>query len=124
MTNLTPRPTALVVEDDNLLRMDIVDMFADAGFAVIEAWSGGMAVRLLEQRPDIALVFSDVRMPGPIDGFALARVLARRWPTTVIMLCSGTVTPRADDLPPGARFFSKPFSGREILAAAHASIPA
>lgn len=124
MTNITPRPTALVVEDDNLIRMDIVDMFTDAGFEVIEAWSGIMAVRLLEQQPAIALVFSDVQMPGPIDGIALARVLARRWPTTVIMLCSGIVTPRADDLPSGARFFSKPVSGRAISAAAHALIAA
>lgn len=124
MTNITQRPTVLVVEDDNLLRMDIVDMFADAGFEVIEAWSGSMAVRLLEQQPAIALVFSDVQMPGPIDGIALARVLAQRWPATVIMLCSGMVTPRVDDLPSGVRFFSKPFSGRAISAAAHALIPA
>lgn len=124
MTNIPPRPIVLVVEDDNLLRMDTADMFTDAGFTVIEAWSGSMAVRLLEQQPAIALVFSDVQMPGPIDGIALARMLAQRWPATVIMLCSGMVTPRADDLPSGARFFSKPVSGREVSAAAHALIAA
>ena len=124
MTTIIPRPTVLVVEDDNLLRMDTVDMFTDAGFEVIEAWSGSMAVRLLEQQPAIVLVFSDVQMPGPIDGIALAKLLAKRWPDTGIMLCSGIVTPCADDLPSGARFFSKPVSGREVSAAAHALIPA
>lgn len=124
MTDPIPRPTVLVVEDDNLVRMDTMDVFGDAGFDVLEAWTGGMALRMLEQQPGICLVFTDVEMPGPIDGMALAQLMARRWPDTAVMVCSGVVTPRDDDLPSGTRFFSKPIDGRAVSAAAHRLVAA
>jgi DNA-binding NtrC family response regulator len=122
MGKIVLKPTALIVEDENITRMETVDIFADAGFEVIEAWTGDMALRLLENSPHIEIVFTDVRMPGRVDGIHLAQLIAQRWPEIAVMVCSGPVTFRPRALPDKARFFPKPFSLSEVSATARALV--
>jgi two-component system, response regulator PdtaR len=70
----TKRPVVLVVEDESLIRMDAVDMVRAAGFDVIEAENAG-EVPILESRLDITVVFTDIQMPGSMDGLKLAAAI-------------------------------------------------
>ena len=103
------RPVALVVEDEFLLRMEAVDMIAASGFEVVEASSADEAIRILETRLDIAVVFTDIQMPGPMDGLKLARAVRGRWPPIKIVATSGLVNVGEKDLPEGGRFLPKPY---------------
>ena len=69
------RPVVLIVEDEFLLRMDAVDMIAAAGFEVVEAGDADEAIDILESRRDITVVFTDIQMPGSMDGLKLARAV-------------------------------------------------
>ncbi|MCJ2079884.1 response regulator [Methylobacterium sp. J-090] len=104
-------PYALVVEDDGLIRMDIVEILSDAGFRTYEAATSDEGAILLErERQSIVLLFSDVQMPGSLDGFGLARKAAQCWPHISIVVASGHVCPGPNDLPEGVRFIDKPFT--------------
>ena len=100
---------AVVAEDEPLLRMEIGDLLTDEGFEVIEATNAEQAMRHLERLNGVAVLFTDIRMPGPQDGIALAREVAVRWPDTRIVVCSALFNPDLSALPEGAHFFSKPF---------------
>ena len=117
-------PVVLVVEDELLLRMDAVDMIAAAGFEVVEAGDADEAIEILETRSDIAVVFTDIQMPGTMDGLRLARAVRGRWPPIKIVATSGHLTVTETDLPEGGRFLPKPYSAvdvtcvlREVIAA-------
>ena len=112
------RPTILIVEDENLVRMETVDVFEDAGFTVIEAWSGDMALDLIERHPEVQVVFTDIEMPG-MNGLELARVVSRRWPDLPVMLCSGPVNLSAQKLFQDIPFFSKPYDVDRASQVAH-----
>jgi CheY-like chemotaxis protein len=109
--------TILVVEDEALIRMGIVDALEHAGVTVIEASNADEAIRALETRRDIALVFTDIDMPGSMDGLRLAACIRDRWPPVRLIVTSGHVAVKEEDLPPGGRFFRKPYSAPEILRA-------
>src|SRR5436309_15192450 len=79
----------LVVEDEMLLRMRAVDMVEDAGFTSVEAVDADQAIAILESRSDIALLFTDIQMPGSMDGLRLAHAVRKRWPPIKIILVSG-----------------------------------
>ncbi|MET7242312.1 response regulator [Methylobacterium sp. EM32] len=117
MTALAP-PTssfALVVDDDALIRMDALTILEEAGFETLEAAHADAAVDLLHERhPHLCLLFTDVHMPGRLDGFALARYAAERWPHISIVVASGQARPGPGDLPEGARFLAKPFSAEIV----------
>ncbi len=104
----------LVVEDEVLVRMVIADLLQEGGFKTIEAADPAEALALLEARRDISLLVTDVNMPG-LDGFALARHVADRWPTIGIIVSSGRVQPQPGDLPEGALFVPKPWSNEGLL---------
>ena len=104
----------LVVEDEFLLRMDAVDMIAEAGFEVVEAANADQAIEILEARRDITVVFTDIQMPGSMDGLKLARAVRGRWPPIKIVATSGHVGVRETDLPEGGRFLPKPYSSNEV----------
>jgi CheY-like chemotaxis protein len=108
------RPVVLIVEDEALLRMDAVDMIAAAGFEVVEAANADQAIDILEARPDIAVVFTDIQMPGSMDGLKLARAVRGRWPPIKIVATSGLVNVRETDLPEGGRFLPKPYSPTQV----------
>lgn len=107
-----PRPVALVVDDNALIRMDAADILEDAGFIPLEAEHGDAALAvLLVNHLDVQLLFTDVQMPnGSRDGFSLARHTATHWPHIAIVVASGEAKPKPGDLPEGATFINKPFS--------------
>src|SRR6476660_2495130 len=90
---LTIKPTVLVVEDEMLLRMRAIDIVEDAGFTPIEAVNADDALAILESRSDIELLFTDIQMPGSMDGLKLALAVHERWPSIKIILVSGKLTP-------------------------------
>jgi CheY-like chemotaxis protein len=109
--------TVLVVEDEPIVRMMAVDCVEEAGFEAIEASDADEALRVMRGRSGIDIVFTDVRMPGTMDGFQLARVIASEWPATQVMVTSGHV---AGDEAMGLgarRFFSKPYRADALIAA-------
>ena len=105
----------LVVEDDMLLRMRAVDMVEDAGFTPVEAVDADEAVAILESRSDIALMCTDIQLPGSMDGLGLAHTVHKRWPAIKIILVSGQLSPSSIDLPPSSRFFGKPLQAWQII---------
>jgi CheY-like chemotaxis protein len=105
----------LIVEDDFLIRMNAAEMIADAGFNVIEAASADEAVMILENRLDITVVFTDIQMPGSMDGLKLAADIRGRWPPIKIIATSGLVDVQQDELPEGGRFLPKPYSHEQIV---------
>jgi two-component sensor histidine kinase len=106
----------LVVEDEMVLRMKAVDMVEDAGFVPIEAVNADEAIRILESRPDISLLFTDIQMPGKMDGLKLAHAVHRRWPEIKIVLVSGQIVVTDEDKPAESRFFSKPLTSDKMIA--------
>jgi CheY-like chemotaxis protein len=107
----------LVVEDEPFVRMDAVDIVEEAGFIAVEAANADEAIRILETNPDIRIVFTDIDMPGSMDGIKLAFAIRDRWPPVVIMIASGHQKPLAADLPARARFFAKPYGRAAIKSA-------
>lgn len=104
------RPVVLVVEDEVLIRWTAVAIIEQAGFDVVEAGTGIEAISVLEKRGDIRTVFTDIEMPGSINGIQLAHLIRTRWPSIGIMATSGQLRLREDDLPAGARLLHKPYA--------------
>jgi CheY-like chemotaxis protein len=90
------RPVVLVVEDDHLLRLDAADMIEAAGFEVVGAANADEAIAILESRNDIMVVFTDIQMPGSMDGLKLARAVRGRWPPIKIVTTSGSANHRGN----------------------------
>lgn len=110
------RPVVLIVEDDFLIRMDAVEMIEAAGFDTLEAGDADEAIAILTARPDIHVVFTDIQMPGSMDGLKLAHFVRDRWPPIKILATSGRVRLEGYELPHGGRFLQKPYSAREVAA--------
>jgi CheY-like chemotaxis protein len=106
----------LVVEDEMLLRMKAVDMVEDAGYISTEAVDADEALAILQSRSDIALLFTDVQMPGSMNGLQLAHVVHKRWPPIKIILASGQLKLSGSDIPQDSRFFGKPLRSDEMIA--------
>ena len=98
-----------MVEDEPLLRLMAADLVEDAGFEAVEASCADDAVRILERRPDIRIVFTDIDMPGGMDGIKLAAAIRDRWPPIEIILTSGKPAPEQRDIPARGVFFAKPY---------------
>jgi len=107
----------LIVEDEALIRVDAVDMVEDEGFAVCDAANVAKALQLLETRDDIGILFTDIDMPGEMDGLDLARIVRKRWPHIAIIIVSGHTHLADADVPNGGVFFSKPYLRATILKA-------
>lgn len=114
------RQVVLVVEDEVLVRMLACEILSDAGYDALEAVDAQEALSLLEARPDIVLLFTDVDLPGEINGLGLARLVGMRWPSLPIIATSGAGAVQPIDLPPHGRFLPKPYrpSGLADLVAA------
>ena len=104
------RPVVLVVEDEPVLRMMAVGVVEEVGMEAIEAADADAAIEILEARTDVHILFSDIRMPGSMDGLKLASVVATRWPPVRIILTSGHCSKADIDLAPGNLFFAKPYN--------------
>jgi two-component sensor histidine kinase/CheY-like chemotaxis protein len=106
----------LVVEDEMVLRMRAVDIVEDAGFTAVEAVNADQALSILESRSDISLLFSDIQMPGSMDGLKLAHAVHDQWPLIKIILVSGQVKVSDADKPAESRFFGKPLEVKQMIA--------
>ena len=111
-----PTTNVLVVEDEIVLRMRAVDIVEDAGFTAVEAVNADEALAILESRSDISLLFSDIQMPGTMDGLKLAHAVHDRWPSIKIILVSGQVKVSDEDKPADSRFFGKPLEVGQMIS--------
>ncbi len=109
----------LVLDDEPLARMTLADMLYEAGFWTVEAENADEAIRMLESRDDIRIVFLDIVMRHGIDGLALARLIRRRWPHIRIVLASGKMYAPDSVLPDDAVFFQKPYRSRDVVPVLH-----
>jgi CheY-like chemotaxis protein len=106
----------LIVEDEMVLRIRAVDMVEDAGYTPLEALDAAEAVAILESRSDVALMCTDIQMPGQMDGVDLAHAVHERWPAIKIIVVSGQLKLSDLVLPPLSRFLGKPLDAMEVIA--------
>jgi CheY-like chemotaxis protein len=112
----------LIVEDESLLRMEAADFLEEGGFTVYEASNAVEAIALLELHDDIRAVFTDINMPGSMDGLKLAHYVRGRWPPVKLIITSGHMRPRTEDMPAGSGFFGKPYQLEKIAGSLLAMI--
>jgi two-component system, response regulator PdtaR len=108
-------PVALVVDDEALLRMYASDLLEEEGFAVMAAADADAALKILEARPDVRLLFTDIQMPGGCDGMDLARQVHARWPNVLLVITSGNEKPSPAEIPDDGRFIAKPYKAEELF---------
>ena len=99
--------TILVVEDEGLVRITVADELRDRNFEILEASTGDEAVKLLRSGAEVDLVFTDVRMPGSIDGIALTRLIKTEFPAIKVIVTSGHISALQAGMADG--FFTKPY---------------
>jgi CheY-like chemotaxis protein len=116
MGQVNEHPLVLVVEDEPLVRMIAAEGLEDAGFQVLEAESAEDALRILSERPDVGVLFTDVNMPGKVDGVELARLVHERWPELRIVITSGRDYLKKAELPDDGRFVPKPYRTDEVAS--------
>jgi two-component system, response regulator PdtaR len=110
----------LIVENECLIRTASADAIRDAGFEVVEAANADNAIAILESRSDIQVVFTNIHLPGSMDGAKLAHAIKHRWPPVRIIATSGRVAVETLDLPAGTIFFPKPYIPEHIAWTLHA----
>jgi CheY-like chemotaxis protein len=108
-TDRDRNPVVLVVEDETLVRVTALAIIEESGFEAIAAGNADEAIRALETRGDIRAVFTDVQMPGQMDGIKLAEVIRDRWPSVALLVTSGKGQVLESELPIGGRFLAKPY---------------
>jgi CheY-like chemotaxis protein len=111
----SPTPVVLVVEDEPLLRLYAVGVLEDAGFTVADAVNSEAALKILELRPDVRLLFTDIQLPGGPDGMDLAREVHERWPNVRLVITSGRSRPEQAEIPNDGHFIAKPYLPSELV---------
>ena len=112
------KPVVLVVEDEPIIRMETVQMVEDAGYAVLDAPNTDDAMTILEDRQDIHAVFTEIRTPGHLNGMAMARAIAKRWPLVRLVVTTGI--PKFDNFPADWRYIPKPYDAAQLTGALRA----
>ncbi len=111
------RVVVVLAEDELLIRMAAFEVLADAGFEVIEAEHAGEALVVLQGRSNnVHALFTDIHMPGAMDGLALAHHTRNNWPWIAILLASGNAIPLPTELPEGSRFLRKPYHPDHVVS--------
>jgi CheY-like chemotaxis protein len=121
--NLDAPIYVLVVEDEPLSRIYASNLVEDAGLVPIEASNADEAISMLETRKDILIVFTDINLPGSMNGLKLAHAIRHRWPPIELILTSGRFNLKNSDLPERSRFFPKPYRAEEIISALNGFAP-
>jgi len=111
------KAVVLIIEDSIMIRAAAVDLVLSAGYEALEACGADEAIHILESRADIDLVFTDVQMPGSMDGLKLSHYIRERWPPVKLIIASGAIILEESSLPGGSRFFSKPYDDHTIIDA-------
>lgn len=114
-----PAIKVLVVEDEPILLLFATDVVEEAGYEAISAANADDAIKILMARDDISIVFTDVRMPGSMDGMKLATFIRDRWPPIEIIVTSGHLGAAPPDLPARGKFFRKPYRTQHVIDALH-----
>ncbi|MDP9415080.1 MAG: response regulator [Pseudomonadota bacterium] len=114
------KATVLIVEDEAFARLYAAQLFEDEGYAVLEAADAQEGLTLLEAHPEVALLFTDIRLPGELDGLALADTAKELRPELALMLTSGYVPPSDFDRSGCGAFLAKPYTASSLLQAARA----
>ena len=109
-------PTILVAEDDGLLRLITSELLEEHGYTVVEANSAEEAIKVMEKRKDVRLLFTDIQMPPGCDGLELAREVHKRWPKVLLVITSGQVQPTRAEIADDGRFIAKPYRAKDLLA--------
>jgi DNA-binding NtrC family response regulator len=124
MTALHPEPhLALIVEDDQDVRDLAAALLEETPLDVVEVESAEAALECLQERGgEVAMLFADVRLPGPMDGVQLARAAGKLWPTVRVVLTCGDPRAGLADLPEGVTFMPKPWRGLDVLVQAEKAI--
>ena len=118
MTETVPHAqlVILVAEDEELIRLWAADVLQESGgFSVLEAANAEAALRVLEARPEVRLLFTDIHMPGAFDGMELARRVHDRWPHVQLVVTSGKIAPRPTEIPDEGRFLAKPYRAEQLV---------
>lgn len=119
---LSENTVVLLVEDEILLQMIAVEMLQDAGATVLAATTADEAWAILESRSDIDVLFTDVNMPGSMDGMALAKRVSTLWPDIALIVTSGRQLMSTMELPAKGRFLPKPYRYHELVSAVQTAI--
>jgi len=112
-TDPHPQPVVLVAEDEELIRLWAAGVLQENGFSVLEAANAEAALRVLEARPEVRLLFTDIHMP--FDGMELARRVHDRWPNVLPVVTSGKIEPRTAEIPDESRFLPKPYRAEQLV---------
>jgi two-component system, response regulator PdtaR len=108
-------PTILVAEDDMLLRLHASELLEESGYTVVEAKSAEEALKIMEKRKDVRLLFTDIQMPPGCNGLELARRVHERWPNVLLVITSGQVQPSKAEIADDGQFIRKPYRAEELL---------
>jgi CheY-like chemotaxis protein len=107
----------VVAEDELLIRMGVAESLSEAGFLVLEAEHAEAALAILKLKaPGVRVLFTDVRMPGDMDGVALSHHVKTHWPWIGLLVTSAHARLTEDDLPQGGRFLAKPYHHPHVIA--------
>lgn len=107
----------VVAEDEPLIRLMVTDLLTESGFLVREAKDAEGALSILSSdASDIHVLFTDVRMPGAMDGLALTHHVKVNWPWIGLLIASAHAQPSATEMPEGCRFIAKPYQTAHLLA--------
>src|SRR5918994_2601531 len=113
-------PVVLLVEDEPLVRMTATDELEEAGFHVLEAANADVALAVLVARSDeVRVLFTDVDMPGSMNGMALAEQVHRRWPHVLLLISSGYARPHPGEIPDHGQFIPKPYGAATLVRHIH-----
>lgn len=117
-------PIVLIVEDELFIRMMATDIFLDIGFVVYEAACADDALHFLAAHPGINLLFTDIDMPGTMNGLALAALAHEKWPNTALIVTSGGQWLGNEIIPDGGVFLPKPYRSDELERVVRAKLGA
>lgn len=117
MSTEAGKPAVLIVDDEAIIRMYATVLVEDAGYVAIEAATADEALAILSARDDIRVLFTDVEMPGSLNGLELVEVVREKWPPIELIVASGHVQVDPQRLPERARFFRKPYTENEVIKA-------
>lgn len=111
-----PQPVVLVVEDEELLRLSAADLLEEAGYEVIDAADADAALGVMARRPDVRVLFTDIQMPGGLNGMELARKVHEQWPHVLLLITSGARRPSRAEIADNGHFLPKPYTREQLLA--------
>ena len=111
----TSQSPVLVVEDEALLRLYVDGFLEEAGFEAIDAADADAALNIMAHRPDVRVLFTDIQLPGAIDGMELARLVHEHWPHVLLLITSGNRLPSTAEIAEHAHFLPKPYRPDEVI---------